>query len=231
LSSRGVDWWRLVDRRCSRWWPTARQRRRLRPNADSGKMRGPAKLCVGVGAQVKAREELWATCGPRAWAEHGSHRWRQWRAAADGDELLAHTRRKEGGYRRGHAGKGGSTTTNGHKGHGMVCEAVGDVRTAGGQWRKAVRAPVCARRPRGTSPEGRCASPTLGAQCPRRTASDLRLFRRLGVRACPYGGETDAARRGATSRVTRTLAPNCSKCPCLTRFFSKFCNWNVRSAN
>jgi hypothetical protein len=29
------------------------------------------------------------------------------------------------------------------------------------------------------------------------------LFRRLGVRTCPYGGEVDAARRGTTSRAAR----------------------------
>jgi hypothetical protein len=33
----------------------------------------------------------------------------------------------------------------------MGGEAVGDVRTTDGQWRKAERAPACARQPRGTS--------------------------------------------------------------------------------
>jgi hypothetical protein len=37
---------------------------RLRCGSDSGEMRGPANACVGVGAQVEAREELSAICGP-----------------------------------------------------------------------------------------------------------------------------------------------------------------------
>jgi hypothetical protein len=35
-----------------------RQHRHLLPDADSGKMRGPAKACVGVEAQVEPRDEL-----------------------------------------------------------------------------------------------------------------------------------------------------------------------------
>jgi hypothetical protein len=45
----------------------------------------------------------------------------------------------------------------------MGGKAVGDVRKAGGQWRKAVRAPACGRQPRGTGLGGGHASPTLGA--------------------------------------------------------------------
>jgi hypothetical protein len=81
----------------------------------------------------------------------------RWRAAGT-------SKREEGGfYRPGHVRKGGSTTTNGHRGHNMGGKAVGDVRKAGGQWRKAVRAPACGRQPRGTGLGGGHASPTLGA--------------------------------------------------------------------
>jgi hypothetical protein len=60
LSSQGVDWWRLVGRRCSRRWPVARPRRRLRPDSDPGEMWGPTRPCVGVGAQVG----LWKSATP-----------------------------------------------------------------------------------------------------------------------------------------------------------------------
>jgi hypothetical protein len=97
FGSPGSDWRWWFDRRGTRQWPVAKQQRCLRSDANSGEMRGPTKPCVGVGAQVEAREERWAICGSRARAEHGSHRRRQWRAAADGVDVRARARRKKGG--------------------------------------------------------------------------------------------------------------------------------------
>jgi hypothetical protein len=84
-------------------------------------------------------------------------------------------------------------------------EAVDDVRRADGQWRKAVRAPMSARRPRGLGI--RSVSPALGAQCPRRPASDRWVFQHLGVRAA--AGRRGV--RGATSCRCRRSVSNSSK--------------------
>jgi hypothetical protein len=72
-------------------------------------------------------------------------------------------------------------------------------------------------------PMARCVSQHLGTQCPRSPPSDYRVAEE-SRRACACVRRRRPTRRGAASRVAHALAPNRSKCPCLTQFFSKFCN-------
>jgi hypothetical protein len=88
----------------------------------------------------------------------------------------------------------------------VVATCVGTPTNGGAR----VRAPACARQPRGTGLGVGSASPPLGAQCPRRLASDRRSLACIGVCACVCGGEGQrgAARRRAGTRVP---AQNVSK--------------------
>jgi hypothetical protein len=134
--------------------------------------------------------------------EEGVHqRWQQWqtKVAWRGDNLR---RRKErrvfiDGADRGEAVRVHVST----RGHGMGAEAVATCGGAPANGGACVRAPVSARRPRGTGLGGWRASPPLGAQCPQRTASDRLVFWLFGVRACPYGDDAVVAWHGATSRM------------------------------
>jgi hypothetical protein len=196
----------LGGRRCPRRWPAARPRRWSRFSSCSGAMRGIAKPYVHVGAQVGAREELCVVCGSRARAEEGVHRrWQQWRMAVAWRGDSSHKGKERRVFidraNRGEAVRVHVGTGSRHGRRGYV-----DVRWSSGQWWSArASAGKCAEaawhRPRGWR-----TSPPLGAQCPRRTASDRWVFRWLGVRACPYGGEAVEAQHAATSHVTRAPA-------------------------
>jgi hypothetical protein len=59
----------------------------------------------------------------------------------------------------------------------VVATCVGTPTNGGAR----VRAPACARQPRGTGLGVGSASPPLGAQCPRRLASDRRSLACIGV--------------------------------------------------
>jgi hypothetical protein len=61
-----LDWWWRLGRNSLRQWLAVRQRRYGRLSSGSREMRGGARPCVGVEAQLGVREELWVTCGPRA---------------------------------------------------------------------------------------------------------------------------------------------------------------------
>jgi hypothetical protein len=90
---------------------------------------------------------------------------------------------------------GGPRDTN----KAWCAEAVGDVRLADGQWRKAARVGASVRWPHGTGLGVGNESHPVGTQCSRSPASDRRSQARSGVRARRYGGEADVARPGVTS--------------------------------
>jgi hypothetical protein len=83
--------------------------------------------------------------------------------------------------------------------HRHGTEAIGNVRLADGQWRKAARAGAIVLWPRGVGLGVGNESRPVGTQCSRSPASDQRSQARSGVRARRYSGEADVACPGATS--------------------------------
>jgi formylglycine-generating enzyme required for sulfatase activity len=182
-------WW--LERRGVRRWPTARQWQHGRRGLGSGEKPVMLGHHMRLGARVGAREELWCTGLPRARAEQGVHRRR-----------LARVREGvEGGFISLGARRGGCSQRRGLQWQRHGVEAVGDVRPADGQWRKAARAGASVLWPRGTGLSFHaCVMGPRGTMAAAR-ASDRWSLRRLGVRARTGYGATDMA--GAQRDVAR----------------------------